>query len=341
LKNQEVGVSNKISPTDQSCDISVVVPVYGCKDCLNRLVERASTTLSHMRLSFEIILVDDCSPDGSWSEILRLIETTSGIRGIRLSRNFGQHAAITAGIASSRGDWIAVMDCDLQDPPELLAELYARAQLGAEVVVARRRTRMEAWHRRLVSRVYFAILRRLGNVIDGTDGALSLMSRNVANAYLTIRDHDRHHAMLLRWLGFRQETIVYDQAPRFDGSSSYSFGALIESAIQGILFHSTKLLRLLIYGGLAMAFTGLMMVPALIALHFMVEQPTGWTSLAVLLLVIGGGIIISVGTVGLYVGRIFDQIRGRPMYIIAESRELLSEVPVIAVSTTDSTRQAG
>jgi polyisoprenyl-phosphate glycosyltransferase len=334
-------VSSEISTTDRRCDISIVVPVYGCKDCLNSLVERTSAILLRMALTFEIVLVDDCSPDGSWSEILRLIETASGIRGIRLSRNFGQHAAIAAGIAASRGNWIAVMDCDLQDPPELLAELYTRAQAGAEVVMARRRTRIETWHRRLVSRLYFAILRRLGSAIDGTDGALSMMSRNVADAYLTLRDHDRHHALLLRWLGFRQETIEYDQAARADGASSYSYGALIETAIQGILFHSTKLLRLLIYSGLAIALVGLLMVPVLIAVYFMAEQPTGWTSLAVLLLVIGGGTIISVGTVGLYVGRIFDQIRGRPMYIVAESRELHPEARVTPASTSASARQVG
>jgi glycosyltransferase involved in cell wall biosynthesis len=210
-------------PAGPAIDISVVVPLYDCTPFIEELCRRLRTTLSRITNRYEIILVDDCGPDDAWPVIQAQAARMPEIRAIRLSRNFGQHAAIGAGLSVSRGAWIAVLDGDLQDPPEEIARLYEQVgehgDSGVDVVFARRRRRPETLSRRIASRAYFRLLSALSDSdIDGREGSLSLFSRKVADAYLAVSDQDRHHVMLLRWLGFRQVTIEYDQDPRKEGS---------------------------------------------------------------------------------------------------------------------------
>jgi polyisoprenyl-phosphate glycosyltransferase len=302
-------------------DISVVVPLYGCTPFIEELCRRLRTTLSRITNRYEIILVDDCGPDDAWPFIQAQAARMPEIHAIRLSRNFGQHVAIGAGLSVSRGAWIVVLDGDLQDPPEEIARLYEqvgeRGDLGVDVVFARRRRRSETLSRRIASRAYFRLLSALSDSeIDGREGSLSLFSRKVADAYLAISDQDRHHIMLLRWLGFRQVTIEYDQDPRKEGSSSYTLGKLIDTAVRGLFFTSTRLLRVIVYTGILSSLLGFFLAVIIIVQYFMHDIAPGWTSLAVIQLVVGGAVIVCVGTVGMYVGRIFDQVRGRPLFVI-------------------------
>lgn len=299
--------------------ISVVVPVYNCAECLQPLCQRLDAVLRQLPADFEIILVEDRGHDHSWAVISELAANMRALRGLRLSRNFGQHAAITAGIARSRGSHVVVMDCDLQDPPELIAELYDRAGEGTEIVFARRAQRQQNVSRRVFSALYFRFLNRVGGTrVYGFNGTFSMVSRKVADAFLQLSELDRDYLYALRWLGFNSAEVDYEQATRPYGRSSYTFARLVRQAVNGLLFHTTVFLRWIIYLGFAMAFLGLLATIVVVYLYFFENIEPGWTSVVIIGLLMGGANIGAVGVVGLYVGRIFEQVRGRPLYVVDE-----------------------
>jgi glycosyltransferase involved in cell wall biosynthesis len=239
------------------------------------------------------------------------------VRALRLSRNFGQQAAITAGLAASRGRWTVVMDCDLQDPPEVIAELYGKAQQGFDIVLARRQRKKHSFFRLLAARAYFKFLALFVGVhISGEYGSFSIISAKVREAFLRVPDRDRHYLPILLWLGFKRSSIEYEHAERPRGESSYSLRSLVRLAAEGVFFQTATLLRWIVYAGFGVAFAGLLLAVALIILAILVNPPPGWTSLAVLLLVVGGFIIVSTGVTGLYIGKIFQQVKNRPLYLI-------------------------
>jgi polyisoprenyl-phosphate glycosyltransferase len=298
-------------------ELSVVVPVYGCADTLDALHRRLTPALEELAASHEIVFVDDASTDGAWGVLERLAAEDPSVGAIRLSRNFGQQAAITAGIAATHGRWIVVMDCDLQDPPELIAALYAKAAEGFDVVLARRKQKQHSLFRLLAARAYFRFISMfLGVRISGEYGAFSIISRKVRDAFVRVPDRDRHYLPILFWLGFRRGEIEYEHAKRPSGKSGYSVRALIRLAAEGIFFQTVTLLKWIVYIGFAVAASGVALAIALIVLAVVGSPPSGWTSLAVLVLVTGGFVIVSTGVTGLYVGRIFQQVKNRPLYIV-------------------------
>jgi glycosyltransferase involved in cell wall biosynthesis len=297
--------------------LSVVIPVYGCADCLRALYERLVRVLETRFSSFELIFVDDRSPDGSWPALAKLARSDARVQAIRLSRNFGQHAAITAGLVRSRGDWTVVMDCDLQDPPEEIPRLHAEALDGGyDVVFAKRKSRYHAWYRRLASRLYFRLMNTfLGTDIDGEYGTFSIMSRKVRDAFVALQERDRHYLFVLYWLGFEHGSIELERRPRPTGKSGYTWRRLFRHGVAGVFFQTTVLLRWIVYLGFATAAAGLSLAGWLVYLKVAAHPPPGWTALAVLVLVIGGLITISTGVAGLYIGRIFEQVKARPLYV--------------------------
>jgi polyisoprenyl-phosphate glycosyltransferase len=298
-------------------ELTVVIPVFKCAECLRHLQERLGSALAQIPGEHEIILVDDRSPDESWGILLQLADEDDSVRLIRLSRNFGQHAAITAGIEFARGRWIVVMDCDLQDPPEDIPRLYARALEGAEIVYARRTARRGPWFRRLASRMYFRILNAsLGTDFDPDYGNFTIISRKVRDAFLRFRDKDRHYLMILRWLGYEHASIDVAHAERYAGDSAYTLGTLIRFAMDGLFFQSTTLLRWSTYVGFVASLCGVVLAGFFVVNYFLENTYPGWTSLAVLLLVIGGLTITTVGVAGLYIGKIFTQVKDRPLYVV-------------------------
>jgi glycosyltransferase involved in cell wall biosynthesis len=298
-------------------ELSVVVPVYGCAGCLETLHRRLTAVLGTLAASYEILLVDDCAPDGAWNVIRRLAAADPKVRGIRLSRNFGQHAAITAGLAECRGRHAVVMDCDLQDPPEAIPQLWEKALAGHDIVLARRKRKRQSIFRRLAAALYFRALGAMSNRrFDGEFGAFSILSRPVIDAFLRFQDRDRHYLFILYWLGFDAVAIEYEHAARHSGASSYSLRALLRHAFNGIVFQTTTVLRWIVYFGFMISAAGAALALYLMYLYFSRTPPPGWTSLAVLLLVIGGFIIMSTGVTGLYIGKIFEQVKGRPLYVI-------------------------
>jgi polyisoprenyl-phosphate glycosyltransferase len=308
-------------PDEPTFALSVVVPVYGCVASLVPLYERLDKTLSTLVPSWELIFVDDRSPDESWATLERLAASDQRVRAIRLSRNFGQHAAITAGLAESRGRWTVVMDCDLQDRPEDVPGLYAAALDGYDIVFGRRRRQRtnDGWFRRLAARAYFGLLNRvLGTSFTSEYGTFSIISDRVRRAFLSLNDAERHYLFILYWLGFRHATVEVGRDARFEGSSSYTFARLVKHALAGVFFQTTALLRWIVYLGFALSMAGILLAAYFIYVYVARTPYPGWTSLAVLLLVIGGFIIMSTGVAGLYIGKIFEQAKGRPLYVVDE-----------------------
>lgn len=294
-------------------EVSVVVPVYGCRDCLRDLCERISVTLAETQ--YQIVLVDDRSPDDTW-KVIEKLSTQYPITALRLSRNFGQHAAITAGLAEAEGRWIVVMDCDLQDRPEEIPRLLAKAGEGYDVVLARRKQRQDSPFRRIAARLYLRLMRSLVHYDGDEFGSFSVISTQVATAYLELGDTSRHYLFILHWLGFETTAIDVEHAERESGNSSYTFERLLRHALDGIMFQSTVLLRWIIYLGFAVALIGVGLAVWFGCQAFLATPPPGWTSLAVLTLLIGGFIILSTGVAGLYIGKIFEQVRQRPLYVV-------------------------
>jgi polyisoprenyl-phosphate glycosyltransferase len=296
--------------------LSVVVPVYGCGDCLVLLHERLTRTLEGMTDRYELVFVDDRSVDAGWAVLQRLARRDPHVRAFRLSRNFGQDAAITAGLAQAQGDWAVVMDCDLQEAPEDIPRLWAAAQGGYDVVRTTRRGWRHSAFRRWTSRIY----RRLTIETDVRPdySNLSLLSRQVVDAFLRLRDRDREYMIALDWLGFDSTAIEIEHHDRHSGKSGYTFQGLVRVALDGMFFRSTVLLRLVVLLGFVLAVIGLIVATFEIVDYFAEPDQTvpGYTSLAVLLLLLAGFIIFSVGIVGLYVGRIFEQVKDRPLFLI-------------------------
>jgi polyisoprenyl-phosphate glycosyltransferase len=309
------------APREERVRLSVVVPVFGCVGCLDALYERLTRSVADVTDSWELVFVDDRSVDGGWEVLRRLARADERVRAFRLSRNFGQDAAITAGLASAQGDWAVVMDCDLQEAPEDIPRLWAAAGEGYEVVRTLRRGWRHPPLRRWTSRVY----RRLTMDADTRPeySNLCLISRRVIDAFLRLRDREREFMIALDWLGFDATTIEIDHHDRLDGESGYTLERLIRVALAGMYFRSTMLLRLVVFVGFAVALAGILLAGFEIADYFIEPEKTvpGYTSLAVLLLVLAGFIIVSVGVVGLYVGRIFEQVKDRPLYLIDAEAE--------------------
>jgi dolichol-phosphate mannosyltransferase len=298
-------------------ELSIVVPVYGCRDCLDQLHQELNKAVKSITSSYELVFVDDRSPDGSWPVLEKLAAADPRVKAVRLSRNFGQHAAITAGLANSQGEWTVVMDCDLQDPPGAIPGLYARAKEGFDLVLARRKQRTHSAFRLALAKGYFRLLNTfMGTDIDGAYGTFSILNRKVVDAYLSLGERDRHYLFVLYWLGFEHGTIEVDHQDRAAGTSSYTLGRLLRHAVSGVFFQTTNLLLYIVYLGFIVAGLGVAGALYLVYLYVTAHPPAGFTSLAVLILIIGGFIITSTGVTGLYIGRVFQQVKARPLFVV-------------------------
>lgn len=312
-------------------DLSVVIPVYGCESCLRELHTRVCRACEDATDDYELIFVEDRGRDASWELLGELARADHRVRAFRLSRNFGQHAAITAGLAVCQGHRAVVMDCDLQDPPEEIPHLYAKATEGWDIVFGRRKLRRTSLGRRVLGSLYFKLLNRFtGAAIDGQQGTFSIISRKVIDTYLRLEDRDRHYLFVLRWLGYSSTVfeIEHDERPR--GGSSYTLRALISHALDGVFFQTTVLLRWIVGLGFLVSLAGGATAAYLIYARLSDQAAPGWASLAVFMLTIGGFIIMSTGVTGLYIGKVFEQVKGRPLYVIDQAIEEGQETSVAA-----------
>lgn len=300
--------------------ISVVVPVYGCNENLKELSARLSATLTKISERYEIILVNDASFDDSWATIKTLSGRSNRVKGVNLSRNFGQHNAITAGLEISRGDWVVVMDCDLQDRPEEIHKLYCKAQDGFDIVFAQRVQRVDGFFKRLGSKLFYKLLAYLTETKqDSSIGNFGIYSRQAIDSLLAMHDRFRFFPTMIKWVGFASTAIPVEHSHRAEGRSSYSFKKLLNLALNTVLTFSDKPLRLVVKLGLAMVlFAFLFTLYNLFRyLSGQIVEP-GWTSLIVSIWFLAGIIIFILGVVGMYVGKIFEGVKNRPLYFIRE-----------------------
>lgn len=302
----------------RSIIISVVIPVYKAKNCLGELYERLKASLESITPEFEIVLVEDCGEDGSWEIIEELAKKDVRVRGIQFSRNFGQHYGITAGLDYCLGQWAVIMDCDLQDRPEEIPRLYAKAQEGFDVVLALRGKRQDPALKKLFSQLFYKLFSYLSDVkYDGDSGNFRIISRKVINNFCQIREQLRFFGGLMQWMGFRTASIQVQHSARLEGKSTYTFSKLWHLSLDTIIAYSDKPLRISIKLGLLMALTSFCFGISLAwqAIMHGVEV-RGWTSLIVALLFIGGIIVTILGIIGIYLGKVFDEVKGRPLYIV-------------------------
>jgi polyisoprenyl-phosphate glycosyltransferase len=295
--------------------------VYKAEDCLEELYRRLRTSLSQVTDNFEIVLVEDCGPDQSWQAIKQLAEADSRVRGMQFSRNFGQHYGITAGVRAARGAWLVVMDCDLQDRPEEIPRLYAKALEGFDIVLARRAVRRDGWSKRITSRAFYSVFRYFtGLQYDGSVGNFRIISRQVANSFMDFKEQLRFFGGIITWLGFKVSSIDVQHDPRFAGETSYTWRKLLNLAVQTVVAYSDKPLRLAIKIGFSLAALALIG-----GLYVFVRALTGgvsvsgWASVMVSLYFLSGIMLGFLGIIGLYLGRVFDEVKGRPLYVIRES----------------------
>ena len=298
--------------------LSVVIPVYKAGQCLDELYWRLKAALESISSDFEIVLVEDCGGDNSWEVIERLAAADPRVRGIQFSRNFGQHYGITAGLDCSRGEWVVVMDCDLQDRPEEIPRLYGKAQEGYDVVLARRGARRDPPLKRITSWLFYKIFSYLADIeYDGASGNFRIMSRKVVANFRRMGEQLRFFGGLVQWMGFPTASIEVEHAERFVGKSTYTFAKLWKLAAETIIAHSDKPLRLAVRFGFVMAVFSFCYGMYILgyALFYGSSIP-GWNSLIVSLYFLGGIIIAILGILGIYLGKTFDESKKRPLYII-------------------------
>ena len=298
--------------------ISVVIPVYKAQECLDELYRQLSVALRSITEDYEIVLVEDCGGDRSWEIITRLAAADPRVRGLQFSRNFGQHYGITAGLDHCDGDWVVVMDCDLQDDPAEIPRLYAKALEGYEVVLARRGQRTDSRLKSLTSAAFYRVFGYLADIkYDGEVGNFRIISRRVVESLGQMRERLRFFGGLVSWVGFPTTSIDVVHGDRFAGETSYSVAKLWKLATEIIIAHSDKPLRLAVKAGFlislaAFAYGGYIAYRALVY-----GVPiTGWSSLIVSMYFLGGIIISLLGILGVYLGKTFDESKRRPLYIV-------------------------
>ncbi|MCR4302972.1 MAG: glycosyltransferase family 2 protein [Gallionella sp.] len=298
--------------------ISVVVPVYKAENCLDELYRRLAQALESITPDFEIMLVEDCGGDRSWEMIARMAGQDARVKGIQFSRNFGQHYGITAGLDHCDGDWVVVMDCDLQDRPEEIPRLYAKAQEGYDVVLARRGKRHDPLLKRITSRLFYKVFSYLADIeYDAQTGNFRIMSRKVVENLRTMREQLRFFGGLVQWMGFPTASIEVEHAGRHEGNSTYTFAKLWKLASETIIAYSDKPLRLAVRFGFLMAFLAFCYGIFILGRALFHGSPIpGWNSLIVSLYFIGGVIIAILGIIGIYLGKTFDESKKRPLYIV-------------------------
>ncbi len=300
--------------------ISVVGPVYKCGNCVAELYRELVEVLEPLVDSFEIVLVNDGCPENSWQDILAVASCDSRVKAVNLSRNFGQHYAIAAGLHNCSGHWVIVMDCDLQDRPAEIPRLYRKAQEGFDIVYALRSDRRDTWTKRALSRSFSLIYNVLSDLkIDPRACNFSIASRQVIDAYCELKELNRSYHLLLRWLGFRSTYLVVDHAERFAGKSAYNLRRGFLLAVESITSQSNKPLILSIRAGFLMAGSAVVAGGIDIIRYFLRGiTVAGWTSVIVSIFFIGGLILANLGVIGLYLGKVFNEVKERPLYVVRD-----------------------
>lgn len=301
--------------------LSIVIPVYKAENCLDELYSRLKLSVEEITENFEIILIEDCGGDNSWGKICDLSRQDGRVKGFQFSRNFGQHYGITAGLDFCDGDWVVVMDCDLQDRPEEIARLYKKAQEGYDIVLARRGTRNDPLAKRFTSWLFYKIFSYLADMqYDGETGNFRIISRKVVESFREMRERLRFFGGLVSWLGYSTASIDVQHDERFAGQTSYTFKKLWKLASETIIAYSDKPLRLAIRFGFIISTLAFLYGSYVVFRALFHGVPIiGWSSMITSIYFLGGIIISILGILGVYLGKTFDETKKRPLYIISKA----------------------
>ncbi len=314
--------NDPVSRLGSRVKISVVSPVYDSAQTLSELLNSILEHSADVADALEVIFVDDGSTDESWQTIRSLAEKHKNVKGIKLSRNFGQHAALTAGFEACTGDVVVVLDCDLQHDPRFIPDLVNKHCEGYDVVLARTDKRRHPSFKNATARMFHRLfnfllidpqLRSEPNVTT-----FSLLSRKALDAVLSHREYHRHHLGLARLVGFPQAIITVEQNYRKLGASGYSTVKLVLHALDALSSYSTQLLQLVVLTGAVISVFSFLGAIAVIVGYFTIGFQSGWPSLITAISFFFGVMIASIGVLGLYIGKIFEQVKGRPLYIIED-----------------------
>jgi polyisoprenyl-phosphate glycosyltransferase len=312
-------------------EISVLSPVYMGEQSVRELVDRVREAVEHITEDYEIVLVEDGSPDGSWRSIEAACRSDRRVRGIRFSRNFGQEYALTAGLGAAQGRYVVVLDCDIQDDPIFIPDLYRAAQNGFDIVYTRKQRRQHSALDNALGQLFHIVFNAL--VADAEFhssklvGNYTLLSRRAVDAFLTFKEYHRHYLCVLRRLGFPAIYVDIEHRARPYGTSSYSIARRLRVAINVITSETDRLLYLSIGVGLALVAMALAGAVYVVVGYFVHGYREGWASVFDLILVSTGAILTLLGITGIYVGRIFDQTKGRPLYLVRDRINLPDDAP--------------
>lgn len=304
--------------------ISIVSPVYGCRDCLRLLAEKTANAFAGTDLKWELILVDDCAPDMPWPVIEELAAKDSRVRGIRLTRNHGQHLAIWAGLEAANGDWVAVIDCDLQDDPAIIPTLYrAAVAQKVEAMVIDRGAWKDSFFRRAASRLFYRMIDLLAGVkMNSNIGNFGIYSRRLVDILLLYREKEVFLPFVVAMTGLKRAFHSIDRSERAFGESSYNLARLVKLAITITVRFSDRPLKLSVLIGLAFSsISALISAVILIAWFFGAFTVTGWTSLILSVWFLSGLILAVLGVHGFYLGRVFSELQNRPRILVEQTTD--------------------
>ena len=304
--------------------ISIISPIYRGEKMVSELVSRNIVNLETITSDFEIILVNDASPDNSWLEIEKECQKDKRVKGINLSRNFGQHYAITAGLNCAKGEWVIVMDCDLQDRPEEIPNLYKKALEGYDIVLAQRLVREDSFLKRMSSKCFYKVFSYLTETKqDASVANFGIYRDSVIKAILLMGDKMRYFPTQVQWVGFNKAYMPIQHDARLDGKSSYNFKRLLKLALDTIISFSDKPMRLIVKFGFCITILSLI-IGLVYLMRYLVGDimVLGYTSLIISISILSGIMISLIGVVGLYIGKIFDTVKQRPTYLISNLKNI-------------------
>lgn len=311
LKNNEVSNSPKIS---------IISPIYKAENVVEKLVFEIQKAVNTLHVDYEIILVDDRSKDNSWQKMKEQSLKYPNVKSVRLSRNFGQHPAIMAGLSQAKGEWIIVMDCDLQDQPKEIVKLYQKALEGFEIVQARRKNRQDSFLKKLSSKFFSKVYGYFTDTkYDNEIANFGIYNKKVIDSILKISDYIKFFPLFVEFVGYKSTAIIVEHASRNSETTSYSISKLVSLAFNTIISFSNKPLKLFVKFGMIIS-----LLSFCVGIYYIYQsinheiEVLGFTSIIVSIWFLSGIIITTIGVAGIYIGKIFDQTKNRPVYIIDE-----------------------
>jgi len=303
-------------------EISIVVPLYNEEKNIRLMHDRLVSSILKISSNFEIIYVNDGSNDNSFLELLKLSNEDERVKYINFSRNFGHQIAVTAGLDYSKGAAVVIIDGDLQDPPEVIPEMYALYKEGFEVVYGQRLIRKgESFLKKITAKYFYRILKKITNINIPVDtGDFRLIDRKIVNDLKNMPEQNKFLRGQIAWLGYRQTSIFFERDERKFGETGYPFSKMLKFALDGITGFSDVPLQFVTKTGIFISFISFLVILYAIFSHFILERTiTGWTSLIISSMFIGGVQLISVGIIGEYISRINKNVQNRPLYIVSET----------------------